>query len=1438
LLCVVGCLFARAPRRPSPDAAWGGVGEGVSRIFLSHSSADNRQAVALKAWLVQHDPPLANEIFLDLDQRSGILPGVKWKDALRQASTRCEAVICLLSSNWAASVECRTEYRTAETLNKLIFCPRLEPSTADDLTSEWQRCDLFGDGAMLEIDVDDGTGKPVAFAAEGLHRLRQGIRGAGIGAESFVWPPPADRERAPYRGWEPLEEVDAAVFFGRDAQIVAGLDALRGMRAAAVQTMFVILAPSGAGKSSFLRAGLLPRLRRDDRNYLLLDILRPQRNVLTGDTGLARAIYQTRTRLELTTPNLGEIKQACLSGDVARVRAWLLDVQQAASSRLLSEAGESPLPTLVVPVDQGEELFSADAGTEAPRFLETIAALADRDQGGLGLILAVTIRTDRYQVLQKAPELTGVDSVVFDALKPMPRTQFIEVITGPARRARDGGHPLEIEPALVASLLDDCTEGADTLPLLALALARLYEDYGSDGVLTVSDYDSMGGLQHVVHTVIDGLLDADPVQRQEQLALLRKAFIPWLATVNPDNDEPMRRVGRWRDLPPESRPLLDALVAKRLLVKDDRDGEIVVEVALESLLRQWDDLAAWLAEEREDLKDADALEAAAAAWDKSHRNDAWLLPGTRLADAEILVGKPAFHDRLNSTREFLQASRKRENQRIEAERQQREAELQAAKDSQEAAEKLAATETAAKEEAQAHAVVLRKRSRILRIVLVITLLIAAAAVYGFVMATKATQQADARTREAVALRLTSQGQAMLAGGQGGGDVRALQQILAAPRIAPSADTGALFTGVVARRDTLKIIPTSASVLSAALSPDGHRIVSGSADDTLRLWDADTGQPIGGPLTGHTDMVASVAFSPDGHHIVSGSNDRTLRLWNADTGQPIGAPLTGHTGAVNGVAFSPDGHRIVSGSDDRTLRLWNADTGQPIGQPFTGHTEAVNGVAFSPDGHRIVSGSDDRTLRLWNADTGQPIGAPLTGHTDTVNGVAFSPDGHRIVSGSYDRTLRLWDADTSQPIGAPLTGSTDRVYGVAFSPDGHRIVSSSQDGTLRLWNADTSQPIGQPLKGHQGAVWSVAFSADGHSIISSSTDSTVRLWDADTGQPFTGHTGAVTSVAFSPDGHRIVSGSEDDTLRLWDPATGHPLGPPLQTVGVTSVAFSPDGHRIVSGSTDTTLRLWDPDTGQPVGAPLTGHTDAVTSVAFSPDGHRIVSGSEDHTLRLWNADTGQPIGAPLTGHTAEVWSVAFSPDGHRIVSGSADDTLRLWNADTRQPIGAPLTGHTNAVNSVAFSPDGHHIVSGSADDTLRLWNADTRQPVGAPLTGHTTEVWSVAFSPDGHRIVSGSNDHTLRLWSTDTRQPVGAPLNGHTDIVSSVAFSPDGQRIVSGSADDTLRLWPAPAQAAWPELLCGKLTTNMSHRRWNDWVSPNIDYIQVCPGLPIAPDTPS
>ncbi|KAF8726639.1 hypothetical protein AX14_007619 [Amanita brunnescens Koide BX004] len=586
------------------------------------------------------------------------------------------------------------------------------------------------------------------------------------------------------------------------------------------------------------------------------------------------------------------------------------------------------------------------------------------------------------------------------------------------------------------------------------------------------------------------------------------------------------------------------------------------------------------------------------------------------------------------------------------------------------------------------------------------------------------------------------------------------------------------------------------VTSIAFSLDGKRIVSGSEDSTIRVWDARIGEVVVGPLKGHTNIVTSVGLSPDGNRIVSGSVDQTILVWDAETGEVVIGPLEAHTNDVNSVAFSPDGNCIVSGSDDNTIRVWDAETGEVVIGPLKGHTNSVHSVAFSPDSNCIVSGSGDNTIRVWDAKTGEFVVGPLEGHDDMVYSVAFSSDGNRIVSGSKDNTIRVWNAKTGEVIVGPLEGHTHWVISVAFAPDGNRIVSSSVDNMIRIWDAETGKVV-RSFKGHAGAVYSVRFSPDGNRIISGSEDKTIRVWDAKTGEVveglLEGHTSCVNSVTFSPDGKRFASGSQDGTIRVWDAKTGKAVVGPFegQVDAVYSVAFSPDGNRIVSSSESpdgSTIGVWDAASGEVVIGPLKGHAGSVYSAAFSQDGNLIVSGSGDKTIRVWDAKTGEVVAGPLEGHSGSIYSAAFSQDGNRIISGSEDKTIRVWDAKTREVVVGPLEGHTGLVSSVAFSQDGNSIVSGSSDNTIRVWDAKPGEVVLEPLEGHTDIVNSVAFSPDGKHIVSGSFDNTVRVWDAKTGDVVAGPLEGHTQPVSSVAFSRDGNCIASCSADCTIRVF--------------------------------------------------
>ena len=677
----------------------------MSRIFLSHSSSDELAAVAVSQWLTKQG---WDDVFLDLDAERGLAAGDRWQEALRKATDRCEVVVVLLSPAWVESKWCNTEFLLAKSLNKLIFGVIIEEVPFSDLpvemTAEYQLCHLAGEGTKEAIQFNHAEADhSVEFLADGLNRLKHGLQKAGLGADHFPWPPPNEPERSPFRGLEPLEAKDAAVFFGRDVEILRGLDSLRGLRSNFRKRLFVILGASGTGKSSFLRAGLLPRLARDDREFFPLDVMRPESAAITGNRGLARSLAGAMQQLKLPSASPGSLKNKLVS-DPDSLEAMLHSIQLAATERLSTKGIKSRPPTLVLPVDQAEELFTTDGAEEARTFLSLIAKVLQvaSEQTGpeaVSLIVAFTIRSDRYDPLQNAPQFAELQQEVFNDLRPMPATRFAEVIMGPARRVSVGETSLVIEPELVDELVHECAAGADTLPLLGLTLERLYDDYGDDGRIVLAEYHQLGGLRKVIQNQIDSVLDRDEDKCRTQLGLLRHAFIPALVTINPENDEPMRRLTDRDKLPPESLPLLDALVERRLISQDERDGQVVLEVAHEAVLRNWGTMRRWLSEERYHLKEADALQREVEAWEKRPDDDSRLWRGERLHEAIALAGRKEYIELLSGCGEFLERSQNKE----EKDRAEREGMLQ---EQLEAAEKLAHEQAAKKRGFRIAAVVL------------------------------------------------------------------------------------------------------------------------------------------------------------------------------------------------------------------------------------------------------------------------------------------------------------------------------------------------------------------------------------------------------------------------------------------------------------------------------------------------------------------------------------------------------------------------------------------------------------------------------------------------------------------------------------------------------------------------------------------------------------
>ncbi|MEI7768992.1 MAG: hypothetical protein WCI67_03335, partial [Chloroflexales bacterium] len=952
-------------------------------------------------------------------------------------------------------------------------------------------------GALLAEEDDRWSAQGLLdYWAAALERAGAAAPEATLAEFDPLLAPDLPESACPYMGLDAFGEANAGLFFGRRRVVAELVDRLRDQR------LLAVVGPSGSGKSSLVRAGLLPALRADgvpdSAGWRILPPMVP------GSDPLAA--------LERT---LG-------SG---------------AGLRLLI-------------IDQVEEAFTLCTG-EARRaeFLARLVALATGEGGGR---VVLTMRSDFEPFIARAEALQPLYEAGKVALPPLTAGELREAIERPAEQAG-----LKFEAGVIDALLGDILGEPAALPLLQYSLRKLWEARERNRV-TLTAYRKVGGGRLALARGADAIYARlIPEEQLTAKRILLRLVRPGEGLEITSNRVRRAELDQGGEDPGRVARVLEKLVAARLLrlTPGDTPDDTQVEVAHEALVRNWPTLVEWLEDERLNLRQRQRLSAATEQWQRLGRDPGALLAGRLLEEArqyeDLSELERAFVDASTAAKEAhtrratrtsliirallvittiasvvatvlagqaLQTSRIIDAQRLAFAAQT------LLRDNPETG-LLLAYEANVRDDSPVTTQAMR--NMIDAVSWRPTLLSGdTAAVKSAVFSPDGSRILTASTDRTARL-WDAKGQLLVTFS---GHTDTVNSAVFSP------DGTRILTASYDK--TARLWDASGQLLAtlsghigpvyhAVFSPDGSRILTASEDGTARLWDTN-GQLLV-TFSGHGNIVNSAVFSPDGTHILTASTDRTARLWDAK-GQLV-TTFSGHKNTVSSAVFSPDGSRILTASYDNTARLW--DTNGQLITAFFGHTAPIYHAVFSPDGTRILTAAADNTARLWDVNT-QPL-ATFSGHTNWVNSAVFSPDGSRVLTASDDGTTRLWDAS-----GAPLATIKDHtalipvpIYRAVFSPDGTYILTASADRTARLWDAEGD--LVTTFSGHKNTVSSAVFSPDGSRILTASADGTARLWDT-SGQllaTLSGHTSAVGSAVFSPDGSRILTASADGTARLWD-----------------------------------------------------------------------------------------------------------------------------------------------------------------------------------------------------------------------------------------------------------------------------------------------------------------
>ncbi len=1183
---------------------------------------------------------------------------------------------------------------------------------------------------------------------------------------------------SPYPGLAPLRAADAGRFHGRRRLTHRVLSRLQEPR-----RFLALVGPPGCGKTSLVQAGLVPALSGELGDKLLI--------------------------LHIDHPSLDAL--------TSLQRQGLVHPEEDLALSLRERARQSGARRVLLVLDHAEELLLLAPATQR-NLVDQLLLLTQPGEEPETLLLWIA-RGDCLCALAalspRLPSLLECSTLLLPGTLEL--AEWTAMVQEPARHTG-----VTIEPSLIDALARDLaalapgqTEGRPceaVLPLLAATLERLWEGLLlRPGATSLSAADYQGGavLARALALTAESVWQALPLRLQpmaRRLLLLLVHPLPvsggTLLLPRPRREEELLALLAPSALLPPSgsgqlaadspaRQAADALV--RLLTAGllrREDG--VIELASAALLGEWKELGRWPEEERRFVawhKETLALVQREGSRPSLPMGMPGSLPGASLPGVAGGTGVAGV---------ILQGGKLAEAERWLAER--------GSQIDPKLVRLIVSGVTQRDRRAAQSGQLTPGAPRRLTWALAILVVLLCGGLVAQWQRQKARRadgyfQLDSERGARAALLVQQPGQ--------DGAALALAISAAAPSLRsgrktpPLAKDGLMLT-YSAAKISRPLHGHSDSVEMAVFDPSGQRVLTGSRDQTARLWNARTGEPLV-VLSGHSGMITSVNFSPDGSLALTTSNDGTARIWDSQTGA-LRWVLKGHGDRVQMAVFSPLGDRVVTASHDHSARIWDSRTGQQVAM-LSGHSEPVIVAAFLPSGRAVLTASFDKTVRLWDSQTGALLKV-LCRHTNRVNLVAVSPDGERVVTGSWDQTALLWHlGPTGTPVGGARVGGSaatvadtpvvldhgSPLHALAIAPSGDYIATTGTDGVVKLWDGHTGA-LRARFVGHSGVVDGLGFSPSSQHLISAGHDRTVRLWDVRTEQNIAvlrGHSNSVYTAAFAPSGAEAVTASYDKTARIWDVRSGTPLAI-LQghTRPIASAVFSPDGTRIATAGYDYTARLWRWPGGEPL-AVMNGHRHLVNCVAFSPDGDRVATSSTDADVRLWDGHTGQLLKV-LSGHNGAVFTLAFSPDGKRLVTGGEDGTLRSWDVLTGLPL-RTAEGHGGDLVWTEFAPDGSLLVSSGTEGETFLRDPETLLAKRA-LPLHHKVVNSAVFqrTAAGLRLITAAEDRSVRIWDPATATQLSA-LQGFADNIILATLSPSGKRLLILAKDGVVRLWDMQAE---------------------------------------------